>query len=99
MAKDFKLQQTANNDDISDMDFSEFDSAPVSDLELDWVEAHADELSERFSGDWIAVKGDRVVAHAKNLSDVNKQVEGQGIDDPFFLKIPPRDEQNLPLEL
>ncbi len=98
MAKNVKPQLLVT-DDSSEMDFSEFDSAPVSDLELDWVSDHADELGEHFAGEWIAVKVDRVVAHGTKLSDVNKQVQEQGIDDPFFLEIPPRDEQNLPLEL
>ena len=97
MAKDSEF--TTNDEDISEMDFSDFDSSPVSDLELDWVEANYDELRESFGGEWIAVKVDRVVAHAVRLVDVQNQAEALRIDNPFMTKIAPKDEQSILLEL
>ena len=65
---------------------------PVSDREMQWVEANYAELRAQFGGEWIAVYGNTLVAHG-TLAEVTKAVDEQGVNDPFMEWMPPEDEK------
>lgn len=75
----------------------DFDESPVSDKELDWLEAHGLEIAKDYAEQWIAIKDDAIVAHGADLVEVGKQLDRQGIESPFVIWIPPYDENPPPL--
>jgi hypothetical protein len=80
-------------------DFDDLELEPLSDEELDWVEAHWDELRKQYGGQWIAVLKDSIVAHGPDLVDVGKDVEAKGIKNPFYTWVLPEDVETLPIIL
>ena len=72
---------------------------PVSNVELEWVAANFAELQAKYSGEWIAVMGETLIAHAVELDDVIQSTRQQGIDDPFIDWIAPFSDETYPLIL
>ncbi len=66
----------------------------VSDVEMYWVSDHFDELIEQYGGDWIAVVGERVVAHAPTTPELREMLDSMGIMSIFLEKIPRKDNMS-----
>jgi hypothetical protein len=60
-------------------------SDPV--LSLKWVNDHASE----FAGQYVALEGDRLIAHGANADPVIETVRAAGVKAPFFTYIPSSD--------
>jgi hypothetical protein len=59
--------------------------------ELDWLVLHP-ELEENYVGEYIAIVGDRIVAHGKDFKKVLE--DGEMADqEPFIHKVPPLDKE------
>ncbi len=59
--------------------------------ELNWLVFHP-EIEEKHAGEYIAIVGDRIVAHGKDFKKVLE--EGQkGHREPFIHKVPPLDKE------
>lgn len=56
--------------------------------ERDWLAQHRDE----YGGEWVALDGDRLVAHSKKLKEVTEAVKQKGETDVFYARVVPRDE-------
>jgi predicted DNA-binding antitoxin AbrB/MazE fold protein len=55
--------------------------------ELDWL---ANE-SRHFAGEWVALDGNRVVAHGPKLAAVKAAAQAAGVSQPFFASVPDDD--------
>ena len=53
-------------------------------VELDWL---ANE-SRHYAGEWIALDGDRLVAHGPKLAAVKLAAQAEGVSRPFFASVP-----------
>ena len=64
-------------------------ATPVDDggAELEWL---ANE-SRRFSGEWVALDGNRLVAHGPKLAAVKATAQAAGVAQPFFASVPNSD--------
>lgn len=52
--------------------------------ELHWLAKE----SGRYSGEWVALDGPRLVAHGARLADVNAAATAAGVAEPFFARVP-----------
>lgn len=64
------------------------ENKPVSNIEMHWVTAHIVDLEAQYSGEWIAVMIDKVIAHGGKLKDVVQAAHAAGFDNPYFEYIP-----------
>lgn len=55
--------------------------------ELDWL---ADE-SRHYAGEWVALDGNRLVAHGPKLAAVKAAAQAAGVSRPFFASVPDED--------
>ena len=56
--------------------------------ELRWLDQHRQE----YVGQWVALQGDRLLAHGMSARDVYDEARGQGVDVPSVLRIELPDE-------
>ncbi len=59
--------------------------------EFDWLLSHP-EIEERYVGEYIAIVGDRIVAHGKDFKKVLEQAEEAG-EEPVIHKVSPVDKE------
>jgi len=50
-------------------------------------------LQKKYPGEWLALDGDRLVAHGKDLASVFAKAREKGVQNPFVSRTPPRDEE------
>ena len=55
--------------------------------ELEWLSAE----SAPYAGQWVALDGGRLIAHAPRLAAVREAACAAGVTDPFFASIPDND--------
>ena len=55
--------------------------------ELDWLEQHQDELEARYAGEWVAIDGPALVAHATTLEAVVRLARERGHPHPFITAV------------
>ena len=60
--------------------------------ELDWLEQHQDELAVRYAGEWVAIDGSALVAHATTLEAVVRLARERGHPDPLITAVPDKEE-------
>ena len=62
---------------------------PIDDgrAELEWL---ANE-SRHFAGEWVALDGNRLVAHGPKLAAVKAAAQAAGVSRPFFASVPDSD--------
>ena len=60
------------------------------DKEYNWLLSHP-EVEVQYSGEYIGIVGDSLIAHSKDLRDVLKKAEEIG-KEPFIYKVPPADK-------
>jgi hypothetical protein len=63
----------------------------MSQEESIWVSEHRDKL-ERYSGKWIAVLKNRVIASGDSVSEVMKKAAQKAKALPLVIKVPRKDE-------
>ena len=56
--------------------------------ELDWLTSHPGALAA-FEDQWVAIAGERVVAHGESMVDVVREAKRQGFDDPLLVPVMP----------
>jgi len=57
-------------------------------VEMAWIQAHRAELVATYPGQWIAVDGPQLIAHAGSLVDLLKKARDTGHPNPFVTAIP-----------
>jgi len=61
---------------------------PTEGPALEWVSRNLEVLRQQYAGQWIAITGNQVVAHAQSLSDLLPQLSAPGAERPFVTQIP-----------
>ena len=56
--------------------------------EMEWVEQHKHE----YSGQWVALDGDRLIAASPNRMEISAAVKADGAKLPLILRIPSPDD-------
>ena len=46
----------------------------------EFLDRHHEELTERYPDEWIALRRDQVVGHARDLGDLSRTLTGKGVD-------------------
>jgi len=64
----------------------------MSDREFNWLLAHPEE-TQKYSGEYIAIVGESIVAHGKDFKAVLAVAESQTGQEPFIYKVPPADRE------
>lgn len=59
--------------------------------EMAWLSEHLAELSETIGGQWVAIDGDSLIAHAPSLVEALRIAANVGHADPFVSLIPDHD--------
>ncbi len=59
--------------------------------EIEWLISHSGELRQ-FQNQWVAIEGNRVVAHGTSELEVDSQARSQGIATPFIVYVPGENE-------
>lgn len=57
-------------------------------LELAWLEANRAELAARYAGEWVAIDGSQLLAHAGDLPEVVRLASENGCSHPFIAAVP-----------
>lgn len=52
-----------------------------------WLEQHRDD----YGGEWVALDGERLLAHGKKMKEVTEAIKQSGVTDAFFARVEPRD--------
>ena len=55
--------------------------------ELEWLAKE----SRRYAGEWVALNGNRLVAHGPKLAAVKAAAQAAGVSQPFFASVPDDD--------
>jgi len=63
----------------------------MRDREFDWLLSHP-EVEERYVGEYIAIVGDRIIAHGKDFKEVLEEAEKAG-GEPVIHKVSPVDKE------
>ena len=62
-------------------------------IESEWISRHPD-IIDKYTGKWIAVLKDRVVASGDTIKEVNRELIKKGIAElPLITKVPRDDEE------
>ena len=56
--------------------------------DLNWLTSHPGALAD-FEDQWVAIAGERVVAHGESMVDVVREAERQGFNDPLLVPVMP----------
>lgn len=61
---------------------------------LDWMSSHSEEV-EKYSGKWVAVTDNGIVASGNSLSEVRSILNEKGmkLDEVMVMKVPRKDEE------
>ncbi len=51
--------------------------------EYEWLKEHARE----YAGQWVALEGDRLIAHGANAAEVFAAADASGVERPFLLRV------------
>lgn len=63
----------------------------MSNRELNWLLSHP-EVEEKYANEYIAIVGDRIVAHGKDFKKVLEEAE-KGNRKPFIHKVSPMNKE------
>jgi Family of unknown function (DUF5678) len=79
-AEKLKLRQTL------DRELEQAALAQSRGIESNWVERHRD----KYLGQWVALEGDRLIAHGTNAREVYLAARQAGIASPYIVHITPK---------
>ena len=68
--------------------------AHPSSKELDTLEERFEEFSA-FSGEWLLLQGDQLLAHYLDYRDINAEIQKRGLKDCFVHYVPTPAERNF----
>ena len=71
-----------------DRELVQTDAVQSRAIESDWVDRHRDQ----FLGEWVAVEGERLIAHGTNPREVYLTARAVGITTPFIVRVHEREE-------
>ena len=75
-------------DDSRYGEFGEWFDSPDPEPSLRWISEHCEE----FANQYVALQGDRLIAHSQNSEEVVASVRAAGLNGVFFTLIPSTDE-------
>ena len=81
-AEKLKLRQTL------DRELEQAALAQSRATESNWVERHRD----KYLGQWVALEGDRLIAHGTNAREVHLAARQAGIAGPYIVHVTPKVE-------
>src|SRR5713226_836534 len=61
-------------------------SYPTNEQERAWINAHRDE----YLGQWVALDGDRLIAHGTDARTVYEAARAQGVEIPYVDRVEPK---------
>jgi len=61
---------------------------PTNEQERAWINAHRDE----YLGQWVALDGDRLIAHGTDARTVYEAARAQGVEIPYVDRVEPKVE-------
>jgi hypothetical protein len=67
-----------------------------SSIELDTLEKHFDEFSV-FAGEWLLVKGEQLLAHARDYREIMDEIQKLGLTDCLVHYVPAVAERDFAL--
>ena len=56
--------------------------------EMKWLQEHSAEIGPRYAGEWIAIDGSQLVAHARDLTTLMREANEIGHPNPFVTTVP-----------
>ena len=62
--------------------------------EISWLSSQR-ELRVRLAGQWIAVEGERLIAHGQRLTKVVEEARSCGVEHPLLVCLPEVDEEDI----
>ncbi|MFQ5925469.1 MAG: DUF5678 domain-containing protein [Dehalococcoidia bacterium] len=62
--------------------------------EMRWLGSQR-ELCVRLAGQWIAVEGERLIAHGQRLIEVLEEARSKGVEHPFVVCLPESHEEEI----
>jgi hypothetical protein len=69
----------------------------VRSRELEWYELHRGWLESEFPGQWVAIKGEELVAVGETLDVVMDAAERKGISRPLVTAVKRKELQGFPM--
>lgn len=89
-AKLFSLlnRNGSRENDSHDGEFGEWFDSPDPEPSLRWISEHRQE----FANQYVALQGDKLIAHSPNSDEVIAAVRSAGLNGIFFTLIPSADE-------
>lgn len=66
--------------------------------ELRWRESHADMLRQ-YAGEWIALEGERIVAHGRDVAQAVGAARAAGVRIPYVFRVEEAPEDVVPIGL
>ncbi|MFI5387163.1 MAG: DUF5678 domain-containing protein [Fimbriimonadales bacterium] len=60
----------------------------LREVEMVWIQEHRPELARQYPGEWIAIVGQQLVAHAADLASLLNLARQSGHPDPFVTAMP-----------
>jgi hypothetical protein len=69
----------------------EIEPMPAEDFratEMSWLQAHQEQLRQTYPGQWVAIEGQSVVAHAPDLPGLLQAASEAGHPHPFVSLVP-----------
>ena len=64
---------------------------PTNEQERTWLDAHRDE----YLGQWVALDGDRLIAHGVDARTVYEAARARGVEVPYIDRVEPKDEASM----
>lgn len=55
--------------------------------ELEWFLRNFDLLAQKYPGQWVAIRGEELVAHADSVAALRQLVDARGIRRPFVTQV------------
>jgi len=59
--------------------------------EVEWLVSHWAELKQ-YENEWVAIEGNRIIAHGPSEVEVDREARSQGIVSPFAIYVPSENE-------
>lgn len=69
-------------------------NARPSSQELDTLEERIEEFSA-FSGEWLLLQGDQLLAHSRDYRDINAEIQKRGLTDCLVHYVPTPAERDF----
>lgn len=82
-----KLRSMGDSGDI-ELDIEPLPAEDFRAAEMAWLQANQESLAGLYPGEWLAIEGTALIAHAGDLAELLKQSRKAGHPNPFITAIP-----------